>query len=85
MAYWDSEKKTIVRVKPEPYPDHPGWWYIDCGCCAGLEWGGDYPRECHDCNGSGFVAYHEDSGALAEYPGGPFLGSMGKHRIKIDA
>jgi hypothetical protein len=48
-----------------------GW--VDCGCCAGIEWGGEYPRECESCGGTG-LQYRYASGALALSPGGPFRG-----------
>lgn len=48
-----------------------GW--VRCGCCAGLEWGGEQPRECRDCDGNGQV-YRYPSGRLALYPGGPLKG-----------
>ncbi len=51
-----------------------GWRIVYCGCCAGLEWGGEYPRECHQCGGQGRV-FVLPSGHAALYPGGPFLGS----------
>ncbi len=50
------------------------WEHISCGCCNGLQWGGFYPRECHYCDGAGMLWRHRKSGALAMYPGGPFLG-----------
>jgi hypothetical protein len=49
-----------------------GW--VSCGCCAGLEWGGEYPRECRSCGGNGQV-YRYPSGRLALWPGGPLMGS----------
>ena len=52
----------------------PGWAVSACGCCGGLQWGGDYPRECRDCRGGGVVFVHLSTGAVAEYPGGPFNG-----------
>lgn len=61
---------------------HPGWEHINCGCCAGIKWGGDRPRECTDCDGMGFLWKHIKSGALAQYPGGPFLGSEPKDESK---
>ena len=70
MAYWDG--KRIRYHEPETYPNHPGWELIDCGCCAGIKWGGEYPQECN-CN-SGMLAHHLKSGVLALYPGGPFVG-----------
>ena len=72
MAYWDGKK--IVRFKPRLNEYYPGWLEIDCGCCNGLCWGGEYPQECPDCNGEGRYFRHTKSGVLAEYPGGPFLG-----------
>ena len=74
MAYWDSKAQKIVESKPRPWPDYPGWLCIDCGCCAGIEWGGEYPKECQRCGGSGYLAKHEKSHTIADYPGGPFRG-----------
>ncbi len=65
-------------AKPEESKAYPGWECIDCGCCAGLLWGGEYPTECYDCRGAGFFYRHKKSGVLAQYPGGPFLGREGK-------
>lgn len=75
MAYWDAENNQIVRFPPEPVEDYPGWLLMDCGCCNGIEWGGETPRECRDCGGGGYVFKHKKSGVLAQYPGGPFCGS----------
>ena len=72
MAFWDGNK--IIKTRPKRYKDYPGWFLIDCGCCSGIEWGGEYPRECRDCGGTGAFAWHKKSGCLAEYPGGKFLG-----------
>ena len=72
MAYHDGQR--FVDAPPQPYTGYPGWLDIDCGCCAGLEWGGLEPRECRDCNGSGGLAYHIESGVYALYPGGPLRG-----------
>jgi hypothetical protein len=74
MSYWNSKAQEIVRIPDRPWPDYPGWLRIDCGCCAGLEWGGESPRECRDCGGGGFLAKHVKSGVLADYPGGPLRG-----------
>jgi hypothetical protein len=38
-----------------------------------LEWGGEYPRECRNCNGTGRICVHLKSGVHALYPGGPFM------------
>ena len=46
----------------------------ECGCCAGIQWGGDYPRECLNCGGSGFIFITEHD-RIIDYPGGPFRGS----------
>jgi len=70
MAHWNG--KTIIYTPPVPYPRHPGWSLIDCGCCGGLQWGGETPRECHRCGGNGTLAQHKRTGVIALYPGGPF-------------
>lgn len=72
MAHWDDKRSVIVYWPDRPYAGYPGWVETDCGCCVGIQWGGDSPREC-DCNG-GVLAKHLASGALALYPGGPFRG-----------
>ena len=74
MAYWDSKICKIVYFPPKPSEDRPGWEEIDCGCCNGIEWGGESPTECSDCKGGGVYFRHIKSGVLAVYPGGPFLG-----------
>jgi len=74
MSSWDAEKGQIIRWKPRPWPGYPGWYEIDCGCCNGIEWGGETPDECRTCGGSGRVAMHVESGRIAWYPGGPFCG-----------
>lgn len=70
MSYWDG--KAIIEYPAEPYFNHPGWLRIDCGCCNGIEWGGNYPVECKRCGGGGFLAKHIPTGVVAEYPGGRF-------------
>ena len=75
MSYWDSENKKIIRIPTKDWHDNPNWESVDCGCCGGLQWGGDYPRECGTCKGAGHYARHKESRAVAQYPGGPFLGS----------
>lgn len=74
MAHWDGEK--IVCFPKESDTKHPGWEILDCGCCNGIQWGGEIPHECRSCNGSGQLYRHIESGALAEYPGGRFLGKQ---------
>ena len=77
MAHWDSEKGVIVKWPTEEAgPEYPDWEIVDCGCCAGIMWGGDYPREC-DCN-MGILYHHKPSGTYAIYPGGPFRGRDSK-------
>lgn len=71
MAHWDG--KNIVYWLDEPYPGYPGWMSIDCGCCNGIQWGGDEPRDCNQCGGAGRIARHVESGIVALYPGGPII------------
>ena len=75
MSHWDSQKQVTVRWPDEPIEGYPGWTRIDCGCCAGLEWGGETPRECLRCN-QGTLARHDATGTLALYPGGPLVGRL---------
>jgi len=49
------------------------WRTVSCGCCAGLEWVGDYPRECRRCGGGGTL-FIRPKGHLFQYPGGPAAG-----------
>ena len=59
----------------ETFPvQYPNWQQENCTCCAGLQWGGEYPRECLKCDGAGTVYVHTPSGVRAKYPGGSFLG-----------
>ena len=75
MSYWDSTTKTVIKFKTLPWgKKYPNWQMLDCGCCAGIQWGGDEPRECKRCDGSGVLALHRHSRVLAHYPGGPFVG-----------
>jgi hypothetical protein len=49
------------------------WKRVSCSCCGGLEWGGEEPRECSTCFGSGmFYVNRHGTGVL--WPGGPFNG-----------
>jgi len=70
MAYWNG--KNIVYSAPKGCKQYPGWEEIDCGCCAGIEWGGEDARECRSCGGSGSLFHHIKSNVLALWPGGPF-------------
>ena len=51
----------------------PGWEEVDCGCCNGIEWGGEEPRECRRCGGNSIYYCHKKSGIIALWPGGPFM------------
>lgn len=73
MAYWDSKNRKMVYFPDESLEGYPGWVRKDCGCCGGIQWGGDEPRECGDCGGYGAVCEHIESGVRALYPGGPFV------------
>ena len=64
----------IVEAEPKMFDGYPRWVAINCGCCNGICWGGDEPRECDDCGASGWRYVHADSGVLALYPGGPLAG-----------
>lgn len=66
---WDESTYEDYRQK---YFDK-GWKIKSCGCCCGLEWGGEYPRECRNCNGTGQY-WVSPKGKHVLYPGGPFLG-----------
>ena len=73
MSWWNSTTGVIVEFSTTPWPDYPNWMRVDCGCCAGLEWGGETPRECNRCNGNAVIAKHSETGVEALYPGGPFV------------
>jgi hypothetical protein len=73
MAHWDSEKGMIVYRPTKKAKYHPKWDEIDCGCCCGIKWGGEYPDECERCGGSGVIYLHRKSGVTAKWPGGPFI------------
>ena len=59
MAHWDG--KQIVYMPTVPNKEYPAWDVIDCGCCAGIMWGGETPRECKRCDGFGVVHEHRKS------------------------
>ena len=80
MSHWDSVAGKIVRWPTRP-AGKDGWVEIDCGCCAGIEWGGDSPRECSRCM-DGVLCVHVASGRIAEYPGGPLMGRMHADDLK---
>jgi len=74
MAHWNSIKGKIETNPPRLSEFYPGWEVIDCGCCGGLRWGGDSPRECDICGGEGILYRHIKSRVLALYPGGELRG-----------
>lgn len=74
MAWYNCKTNQIEHFKSERCePPYTSWEQIDCGCCAGIEWGGDYPRECDRCGGSGVIYRHIKSGVLKDWPGGKFV------------
>ena len=70
----DQINSALQGEAGEDYPGYPGWMQVGCGCCAGIEWGGNIPRTCRICEGSGFLSKHTATHRLALYPGGPFRG-----------
>ena len=70
MAFLKDGK--IIYYPTRKCKEYPKWDEIDCGCCNGIEWGGEEPRECRRCNGSGKIFQHRKSKVFAEYPGGRF-------------
>lgn len=44
--------EVVVATHPDLTADiYPDWLLLDCGCCSGLKWDGDYLRECDFCKG----------------------------------
>ena len=72
-AEWEAEavawRARLAALKAK------GWREVSCGCCGGLQWGGEEPRECLDCNASG-TYWVTPGGRTALYPGGPFTGRL---------
>lgn len=80
MSYYDSELNKVIHFPTKPaYKE--GWVEVDCGCSAGLQWGGDYPRDCEHCKGQGYYYVHKASLVMAEYPGGPLLGRLPANEV----
>jgi hypothetical protein len=50
------------------------WIKVDCGCCNGIQWGGETPRTCETCGGSG-IFWISERDRIADWPGGPLRGS----------
>ncbi len=76
MAHWDYLLNRVVFWPTRDSLYWKGWEEIDCKCCNGTEWGGDYPRVCKRCEGLGTLYRHKKTGVLAVYPGGPFRGKL---------
>lgn len=74
MSTWNSALGIVQTWPPERDAERPDWWAVDCGCCNGLQWGGEEPMECRTCNGSGALWVHRPSGVMACWPGGPLNG-----------
>ena len=74
MAHWDYRKGRVIHWPTRKSKDWPGWVEMDCGCCHGIQWGGEYPEECDRCGGSGVIFRHQKSGVTKVWPGGPFIG-----------
>ena len=55
------------------------WEWIPCPACSGsgatnvITIDGEV-EQCEDCDGTGEIAHHLESGTLAAWPGGPFRG-----------
>lgn len=49
MNAWES----VLNPSPERVAELRERGLQLCGCCAGIEWGGEYPVECSACAGSG--------------------------------
>ncbi len=82
MAHW-SYKDNIVYHSPAKHTGN-GWYRIDCGCSGGLQWGGDSPRECDRCKGTGSIYWHKKSKAFALYPSGSFLGRGDLTKLELE-
>lgn len=72
MSFWDYKLQKIITYPPRKSKRWPKWDEVDCGCSGGLQWGGEYPRECKTCGAKGFVFVHRKTATRAEWPGGPF-------------
>lgn len=65
---------TVSLRKPTMADLYPGWKIVPCSCCAGIEWGGEIPREHDRCGGSGSLWLTPSGTRVALWPGGPFSG-----------
>jgi len=82
MAHWDYKSNKIWYYPAKDLGND--WYLIDCGCSCGLQWGGEYPRECDICDGSGFFYWHKKSKTFALYPGGPFRGGGKLTKLELN-
>jgi hypothetical protein len=55
----------------------PNWQQIRCSYCVCGVTGYEAPEECDACGGTGSI-WVSPHGRLADYPGGPFRGSLSK-------
>jgi len=72
MAFYSCKDNKVYHF-PAKWT-RKGWYRVDCGCSGGLQWGGDSPRECPRCGGTGELFWHKKSKVFAQYPGGSFQG-----------
>lgn len=59
--------------------ENTGWFIVQC-CRGGYVDNGDSIDECPTCDGTAVLAWHEHSGVLALYPGGPLRGKANEIR-----
>lgn len=71
---WDGNNLIHPADPPAVVDGYPNWLRVRCGCCWGLAWGGEEPRECNECGASAYYFVHVASGRGALWPGGPFNG-----------
>lgn len=81
MSFWDSARNQVVTFPSQAVEGYPSWLCTDCGCCAGIKLGGEEPRMCRDCQGSGMLYLHLPTGIQAIYPGGPIVGKLSKAEL----
>lgn len=60
------------------------WKETSCPfCSAGIVFSAGYESvECSDCNGSGKQFIDYNSGVIALYPGGPFVGKLTERELE---
>lgn len=81
MASWNGS--VVEYFPPVRIEDRPGWWRLDCGCCAGIAWSAsEYARECDSCKGLGWLYVHDPSLVMAFGPGGQLNGRMNRRSFE---